>query len=205
MPNKRMLACMAIAAFAAFVVAPAASASPELTESGSTVAVGSSTKGTNTGTVKITLVKGGSAVECNHAEFKGTVTKNNGTKLQIEVPIGGASFKGTATGEDCTSSLGPVKVTVTSKLCFETIGAGTIAITGCSGNVSYSLHITGVTTCKYSAASMSGTFLINADYTDGLSEQAETLAEPNFLCPSNFWIDMALDRTTTDGTTLNIS
>ncbi len=209
MHKKLITACMAIAAFAAFVIAPAASASPALTETttgGPLVAVGSSIKGTNTGETKFTIVKGGSAVVCTHAEMKGTLTGNSGTKIKGEIPSGGATFKGTASGEDCTSSLGAIKPTLTSKLCLETnTGADTVKVDGCGANITFSLDVTNVTTCKYKAASVSGTFITSADATVNVSEQPAVLAESNFLCPSEGWLDMDFDLTTTDGTTLYIS
>ncbi len=207
MHKKLMLACMAVAAFAAFVIAPAASASPELKEGSATVAVGSSVKGTNTGETKFTITKGGSAVVCTHAEMKGTVTLNSGTKIKGEIPAGNATFKGSASGEACTSSLGVVKPTVTSKLCLETEANDVVKVTGCGANVTFSLDVINVTTCKYSTASVIGSYAtpLGEDATVNVSEQPAALAEPNFLCPAQGWLDMDFDLTTTDGTTLTIS
>ncbi len=212
MHKKLILACMAIAAFAAFVIAPAASASPELNEGGSTVAVGSSIKATNTGDTRFTLTKGGSAVVCTHAEFKGSVTGNTGTKVKGEIPLSTAekptyTFSGTGEGGDCTSPIGVVKPTLTSKLCLETAAEDKVLVTGCGGNVTFSLDVTKVTTCKYSTASVIGSYAtpLGSDATVNVSEGEAGLAEPNFLCPSAGWLDMDFDLTTTDGTTLTVS
>ena len=204
MHKKLMMACMAIAAFAAFVVAPAASASPVLTEGGVALGTGVSIKATNTGITKFTASTG-TVVECTHAEFKGTVTKNSGTKIAGEIPLGSASFSGTGEGGDCTSGLGPVKPTVTTRLCLETSG-DTVIITGCNGNpVTFTLDVTGLTECPYSAASVTGTFNTNADATVNVSEQLATRSNSNFFCPSSGKLDMDFDLTTTGGQTLFIS
>ncbi|MGN6586940.1 MAG: hypothetical protein ACTHKT_05635, partial [Solirubrobacterales bacterium] len=93
MHKKLMMTCMAIAAFAAFVIAPAASASPVLTENGTAVAVGASIEGKNTGEAIFTTTAGN--VNCSSAVLKGTVTKNSGTKITGEIPVGSATYKGT--------------------------------------------------------------------------------------------------------------
>jgi len=209
MHKKLMLACMAIAAFAAFVIAPAASASPVLTEPSvtpETVPVGASIKGTNTGDTFFTIAKDSTKVDCTHAEFKGTVTKNSAGQIKGEIPLGGSSFSGTGANGDCTSPLGDIAPSVTSKLCLETVeGTDSVKVTGCGANVSFSLKVTNVTTCKYSVASVTGTFVTGADATVNVSEGEAALAEPNVFCPSKGWLDMDFDLTTTDGTTLNVS
>jgi len=122
MHKKLMLACMAIAASAAFVTAPVASASPVLTESGNALAVGASLKGTNTGSV---LFTSGIKVECAHAELSGTVSKNSGFsvaagmgKVLITGPVGGP----------CTSGVGSADWTMTSPLCWETISGDKVSM-----------------------------------------------------------------------------
>ncbi len=194
------MVCMVLAVFSA-LAAPAASASPELTENGNTVPVGASIKMTNTGSFLYTLGSG-FPVECTHAEIKGQVTKNNGTSIAIEVPALVPTFSGTGTTSDCTSPLGSVRLTVTSKMCFASIAVTLITVTGCGGNITYSLHITGATTCKYSTASMSGTLPANTNARVELSGQEAKLSEPNIFCPSSAKIDGTLDLTTTDGTAL---
>lgn len=218
MHKKLITACLAIAAFAAFVVAPAASASPVLTEItkiddgggvitevSDTLSPGTSIKGTNTGNTLFTIEKDKTAVECTHAEFRGNVTVNNGAQIKGEIPVGGSSFSGTGANGDCTSPLGDIAPTVTSKLCLETtLGTDNVKITGCGANIKFSLKVTGLTTCNYKAAEVTGTFKTGADATVNLSEQRATL-ESGLFCPGEGWLDMDFDLTTTDGTTLLVS
>src|SRR5690242_21862013 len=110
MHKKLMLVCMAVAAFAAFVIAPMASAAT-LTEGGKAVAVGSSITGKNiNGNTKFT--SNPFDVECTTAHLKGTVTANGAGTIKGEVPIGSASF--TNAGAECSSTAGPTLVTVLS-------------------------------------------------------------------------------------------
>ena len=205
MYKKLMLACMAIAAFAAFVVAPMASAaeSPTLTSAGVSVPVGTSITATNTGVTKFT---GAFNVECDHDHLAGTVTKNSKGEVEGEIPVGSAKFNGTATGTDCTSALGPVKVTVTSKLCLKTAAGDTMLTTGCGSNVAFTLEITGTGPCKYGTASVSGTFATNVEgATTTVSEQEAKKTEGGFFCPSSGKLDLVFDLFTTSGTKLVIS
>jgi hypothetical protein len=220
MRTKIITACMAIAAFAAFVIAPVASASPTIFEGATALAVGASVKGTNTGDTLFTG-SGGITVRCSHAELKGTITQNGGEPEQIKGKVpktSGATehtdalFTGTGTSGDCTSPLGAVKPTVTSDLCFETLkGTDNITITGCAVKaVTFSLIVTGATTCKYTTATVVGedvvgTFSTTGDATVNVQEKEAKLAEPNIFCPSTGKLDMDFDLTTTDGTTLTIS
>jgi hypothetical protein len=82
MHKKFMMACMAIAAIVAFVIAPAASASPVLTSNGVKVPVGTSITAVNIGITKFTA--GGITVECDHDHLVGTVTENTGTKIKVK-------------------------------------------------------------------------------------------------------------------------
>jgi len=206
MGKKLMMSCMAIAAIAAIVIAPTASASPVLTESGKAVAVGASVKWTNTGVTKFTA--SGFNVECSNDVLSGTVTQNNGTQIKGEIPVGSASFHGSGTGSGCTSSLGVVHWTISSKTCYATgssIPPFTVIITGCTGNLIIIIEITGLGQCKYSAASISGTMPGNADSTINISEQSMAKTEGGVFCPASGKLDMDFDLTTTDGTTLATS
>ncbi|MGN6585953.1 MAG: hypothetical protein ACTHKT_00550 [Solirubrobacterales bacterium] len=216
MHKQLMLACMAIVAFAAFVIAPVASASPVLTSEGKVVPIGTSITGVNTGATKLTVTKGGSALECDHDHLAGTVAKNSGTKITGEIPVGSAEFDGTGTNTDCTGPFGPFAVTVKSKLCWETgeittpngtKDADGITITGCGANVTFTMNITGIALCRYLTASMSGTYTTNTTpATVNVSEQPLTSDGVNpFPCPSDVWLDMDFDLYTTSGVGLTIS
>ncbi|HET9677323.1 MAG TPA: hypothetical protein VFP21_07465 [Solirubrobacterales bacterium] len=211
MHKKLMLACMAIAAFAAFVVAPAASATPVLTENGVAVSNGASIKGTNTGNTLFTIQGFKEPVECTHAEFKGTLTANTGTTIAGEIPQStGANytFSGTGAGGDCTSPIGDIKPTLISALCLHAAkGSDNVTINGCGSNpVTFRLDSTTGLTCNYSVSFLTGTYSTTGDATINLSEQ-EAVLEKNesFLCPGAGKLDMDFDLYTTDGTTLAIS
>jgi len=208
MHKKLMMACMAIAAFAAFVIAPAASGAV-LTEGGVPVAVGSSITGKATET-KFTA--GTSTVTCSNADMSGTVTANAKGTVAGEILAANTSFTGTATGGDCTSSnLGPVKPTVISKLCLHvepTTDEG--MVTGCGGVVTFKLDVTNLgITCAYSTASVKGTITTEADKKDAevnvFEQPALRETGQNIFCPSEGKLDMEFVLTTTNGTTLTFS
>jgi len=210
MHKKLMLACMAIAAFAAFVVAPAASASPVLTditkvgEPAETVPTSAWIVGKNTGN---TLFEGGFAVTCTTAVLNGKVTANTGSTIAGEVAAGAATFTGTGSGGDCTSALGDVKPTVNSKLCLHAqSGSDNVTVTGCGANITFTLSVTGSISCAYSAASVTGTYQTSGDATVNLNKQPATRESgQSFLCPATGSLTMDFDLYTTDGTTIFIS
>jgi hypothetical protein len=206
MYKKLMMACMAIAAFAAFVIAPAASASPVLTEtkepnvpSGIAVPTGVSITGKNTGE---TVFTGAFNVRCTVAHMTGTLTTNSGSSIKGTIPVGGAQFTGTGAGEDCTSALGNVKVTVNSELCLETVaGTDTVKTTGCgAAPVVFTLEVTGTGPCKYSTEKVTGTYTTNADAAVTVSEQESKKSEGGIFCPSSGKLDMVFDLYTTGAT-----
>jgi len=209
MHKKLIMACMAIAAFAAFVVAPAASATT-LKEGETSLAVGASVTATNTGNTEFT---GGFNVVCDHADLSGKVTRNDGTSVEGEVPVGSALFNGTGANTDCTSALGDVKVTVTSKLCFKTgeftTQNGTkhvdgVSVTGCGGNVTFVLDSTSTgIQCKYTTASVVGQYLTApSDATIKTEGQSVPEEEGKLFCPDSGVLKMDFDLTTTNGATL---
>lgn len=193
MYKKLMVACMAIASFAAFVVAPAASATV-LTENGTALAVGSSVTATNEGKTKFT---GGFGVECETAHLQGKVTANSGT-VKGEIPVGSASF--TNSGAACSSALGATTVNVTSKLCLETAAGDVLKVTGCGANVKFDLTAAG-TVCTYETASVSGTFTTNSTPAKSVvSEQPSKEVGGKFFCPDEGKLDMTFKLFTTGGT-----
>jgi len=158
MHKKIIMTCMAIAAFAAFVVTPAAS-SATLTEKGTAVSVGTSITGKSSGLAIITA--GELSFVCTNTHVHGTVTANASGTIAGEIPVGGLSLPGTATGEDCTSSLGPAKPTMTTKLCLHIAkGTDTGTMNGCGGTIKFALDVTNIgLTCKYQANNISGTIV----------------------------------------------
>jgi len=204
MHKKFMLACMAIAAFSAFVIAPAASATT-LTSNGKVVPVGTSVTGLNEGVTK--FVSEALTVECDHDHLTGTVTKNNTEHVVGEIPIGWAKFNGTGASTDCTAgNLGSAKVTVTSKLCITAGASDILTVTGCGGNVVFDLEVTGLGNCKYSVASITGTYTTNTSPVSGsIFEKGAARIEGGFFCPPEGKLTMVFNLYTTDGTPLTIS
>ncbi|MGN6587630.1 MAG: hypothetical protein ACTHKT_09195 [Solirubrobacterales bacterium] len=204
MLKKLITACAAIAAFAAFVVAPVASASPVLTESGVAVPVGAEVKGSNTGTFRFEG-SGGYTIECSTASLAAKVTANSGTQIKLEAGAGGFTTSGTGTGADCTANWGPTTLTW-GKMCFETVkGADTVSITGCGASMTLTTNITGAAICKYTAANLTGSFITNADATINMNSLTVKLVEGGILCPAEVKFNLDFDLTTTGGTTLSIS
>ena len=203
MYKRFMASCTALVALAVLALAPAASASPVLTESGTALAVGSSVLTKSTGGIVFT---GAFNANCSLAEAVGTVTANTGSQIKGEIPIGGTKVGGTGASGDCTSSLGAVAVSVTSKVCTETVkGTDQVKLTGCGGNIAFTATITGSGVCKYTSTSMTGTFVTNTDAGLKLSEQEVKLSEGGIFCPSSGKVDVDSDETTTNGTTLFVS
>lgn len=110
MAKKIILACMAVVAFAAFVLPASASASPELThptgttycKNGGSLGEPCLVTGTNVGNWTFTSSLG--TITCSSVVITGNVTKNNGT--EVEGDITSATFGGTGTNGDCTGPLG---------------------------------------------------------------------------------------------------
>lgn len=197
MHKKLMLACMGVAAFAAFAIPSAASAAT-LTSEGKPVPVGTSITAFNTGVTEFTASV---PVECDHVHLSGTVTQNN-TTGPIKGEITTKDFKGTGPETECTSPAGSVNVTVNSRLCLETTTEDKFKVTGCGANVTFTLVITNVATCKYSAASVSGTFTTNSTpVTATISEQPALKEEGGIFCPNEGKLDMDFNLHTTGATT----
>jgi len=209
MRKKLMLACMAITAFAAFVVAPVASASPVLleripgTELFSAVSTGASITGTIGG--GSVLTSGFGSVTCASGHLTGTVTANTGTQIKAEIPAGKVSFTGLGTKGDCTWGLGDATLTVNSKICLETVkSADSVILTGCGSNFTMTFNTTGAASCTYSRSSLTGLFLTNFDAEIEVSSGILAREGSNFLCPTEIQLDWDIILTTTNGVTLLI-
>jgi hypothetical protein len=167
MQKKSIMVCLAFVATAAFV-SPSASAAVLTDSAGVAVPVGTEITWSNTGGVSFT---GGFNLSCSTADFNFNVTVNNGAVVKGEIAAG-AKFTGTASGGDCTSSLGDTAWRFSSKLCVETVtGTDFVKITGCGSNVIFTQEMTGAGICKYSTSSLTGTFLTNSDATVNLVSQ----------------------------------
>ncbi|MGN6557436.1 MAG: hypothetical protein ACTHLH_05435 [Solirubrobacterales bacterium] len=196
---------MAIAAFAAFMTAPVASASPILTSETKAVAVGSEVTAKSTNEVKLTAPPTVTTVTCSGADFTGKVTANSGSRVALEVPAGNFKFSGTAAGGDCTATQGAFSATW-GRLCAETVASTDIvSFTGCGTSATLTTTLTNVISCKYSAPAFSATFLTNSDATLSVVEQEFVREEGGIFCPAKWGLDFHLDLTTPAGGTLVIS
>ncbi|HWN72954.1 MAG TPA: hypothetical protein VNN15_04000 [Solirubrobacterales bacterium] len=203
MYKKLMLACTALAAFAAFVIAPAAQGAV-LTEGGVAIANGSSITALNESGTKAKFT-GGFGVECEVAHLKGTVTSNNSGSGTVsgEIPLGSATFTN-AGGAACSSALGATTVTVTSKLCLDIAkGSDNVVTTGCGGNVIFDLKAAGIT-CKYETASVTGVATTGTG-TVKVSKAPASEVGGIFFCPDTGELDMEFNVTTTNGTAVTLS
>jgi hypothetical protein len=211
MKSKLIAACMALAAFVAFAVMPAAaSASPELTHpTGTTLPVGTSILATNTTPTKFTSAF--TEVTCSTATMTGKVAKNSGTEVEGEVTS--ATFSGTGAGGDCTSGAGDVKVTAnpatnglpwclrSTKTAdqFEIRGG---ACSAASRPIRFGLDFTSGLTCVYQrTGGATGTFATHPeDAVLKLEEASWPLLEGGFLCPSEGKLDLTFTLETDTAT-----
>ena len=203
MHKKLMLACMAIAAFAAFVIAPAAQGAvlAETTAGGGVdpLAVGASITAKNESGTR-TKFTGGFGVECEVAHLVGEVTANSEGTVAGQIPVGSATFTN-AGGEPCSSLLGPTTVKVTSKLCLHVASTSDqVVTTGCGGVVTFDLTAAGIT-CRYETASVTSDNVETGTNTVKVTKKPATEESPGqFFCPDNGSLDMEFETFTTDGT-----
>jgi hypothetical protein len=195
MHKKLMMACMAIAAFAAFVIAPSASAGV-LTHNGTVVPVGTKVIATNT---KVTKFTGSVTVECATAHLTGTVLTNSSGHIKGEVKAADAKFTN-ASGGECTSTLfgAPAKVTVNRNLCLTvTKGTDQVVTDACGSKIQFTLELTGNGPCKYEQIgnNITSTFTTNASPVSVTVEKEgeSKLIEGGFFCPSTGTLDMTFD------------
>jgi len=199
MYKKLITACMALAAFVAFVIAPMAQ-SAVLTENGTALAVGSSFTTKNEGVTRFT---GGWGLGCEVVHLQGKVTKNSESTVAGEIPVGSATFTN-AGGAACSSELGASTVKVTSKLCLSIAkGSHNLMVTGCAGApITFDLTAAGIV-CKYEASSFSASISTNVTPAPAtLFDQLAVEEFPRqFFCPDEGKIDTTFRFYTTGGTT----
>jgi len=225
MYKKLITACMAITAFAAFVLPAGALAvnEPQLTEGASLVAVGSTMVGTAS-EVRFTTTEGAIMVTCNAAKLTGTVKANASNNLQWEVPKGSAAFQGTGAVNadnglpECTGSSGNFYTTLTTALCVisnTSMTTDEFTVTGgacgTNGKVGFIIGSTTAGSCTYES-----TGPVKGTYTTGGTEAKLTtidtsagsgfkLISGGFLCPTSLALAMTLTLETAGGTKLTIS
>jgi hypothetical protein len=224
MSKKIIMACMAVAAFAAFVLPASASAknTPILKDASGTVAVGAAINGTNVGeTVFWNTATSIKLATCTTATLTGKVVKN--TTGTVEGTITTFDFSGTGGVHadnglaECTGDIGSSAVTVISKpLCLRSteamathefqVGAeltGKTCAEG-TGNVKFLLISTTAGECEYETAStVKGDFTTTAVGTASKLTTRDTIAgsgaskiRGGFLCPSSGMLGMTFTMET---------
>jgi hypothetical protein len=201
--KKLIMSCMAVAAFAAFVLPATASATndPQLTEGVTLVPAGTKILGTAANTEFITTA-GANLVTCSSATMTGTLLKNSGSTVEGEIPAASAIFQGTGAinahnnRPECTGSFGNAYITVNTALCIRsdsTMATDEFRVNGgacgSGGKVTFTIGSTTAGPCKYLS-----TGAIRGTYTTGGTEaklstiptsegSGATLEEGSFLCP----------------------
>jgi len=221
MQKKLLMSCMAIAAFAAFVLPATVSAtnSPEAVEvpGGATVPVGSAILGTTIGESTLLDTAGNGKVHCSKTVMTGKLVENNGKTVEVEI----SSFAIQGTGgvsahnnlPECTGSFGSSYTTVKTPLCIKSTGvmstdefqitSGTCAA---PTNVEFTIGSTSAGACTYESATS-----VKGDYTTGGTEANLTVrptiagsgfkkTSGGFLCPSSAMLKMTFNLETSNGT-----
>jgi len=203
MSKKLIAACMAIAAFAALAMASTASAAPVLTHPTGKVLGAATLLNTNVGETK--FISPSLTVACTTARLTGPL-KNNSTAGGFEGEVTSATFNGTGTGGDCTSTgsffTGSVGVTTNTgtngtPYCIKNTLGDNLEIRGgaCTSAtrpIRFALDLTGLVTCTYERATgIAGTFKTHPEEATGSvnSSQPFTLVS-GFACPSTGELSM---------------
>jgi hypothetical protein len=225
MNRKLIAACMAVAAFAAFVLPATASATndPQLTESGSLVPVGSLVVGTPVGETAFTSTSGSTLVTCGSGLATGKVLKNSGGTLEGEMTTYTYSGTGAVSAhnglKECTGSFGNAYITVTNTpLCIRSTPTmatheGQIGGGGCgtNGKVKFTIGSTTAGACEYETTStVKGDFTTNGTETQLTVRNTQAgsgvkLIKGGFLCPSSGMFKGSGTLETENGTKLGIS
>ncbi len=222
--KKLISACMALAAFAAFVLPATASAAndPNLTEGGVAVTAGSTVRGTASNT-EFKTTAGGNLVTCSNATMSGPVITNSGGNVTGEITSSAYSGTGSVHSDnglaECTGTFGNAYITPNLPLCLESttgmaadefnVSGG--ACGGAAGNVKFIIGSTTAGACEYESTNP-----ISGTGTTGGSQATLTVNNTQagsgskkiaggFLCPSSGQLNMTFSLETTNGTALTIS
>jgi hypothetical protein len=218
MYKKLILSCMAVAAFAAFVL-PATASAATATDAKGDVAVGASITGKNVGETFFMRTDGTTPeVTCTNADAVGTVTKNSGGVFAGSI----TSFKFSGTGavaahnglNECTAAIGNAWITVLNlPLTIEALaGTDNVTVTGKEGKkVKFIIGSTVAGECEYETtnASVTGTFttgptaVVSTNNTQAGS--GSKLIRGGFFCPTSGQLKMSFFLATTNGEEIFIS
>lgn len=222
MSKKLIMSCMALVAFAAFVLPATASAAnkPTATDAAGVVKVGAGITGTSIGETTFLKTDGVTGlVHCTTAHLSGTVTRNDSGF--VEGTISSAKFSGTGAVSadnglnECTGSFGNAFITVELPMCLKStptnaedeFEVGT-EVTGktCAEAISPANFIIGSTTageCTYrSTSTVKGHFTTGGTQsvltvTNTQTGSGSSLVKGGFLCPTSGQLKMEFKIETT--------
>ena len=193
------------------VAAASASAAPVITHpTGTAIAPGALMKATNVNELKFTTSS--LNVNCPSVTTTGAVKRNNTTEgfegEAQSITISGIGVSGdcTATGTFFSGSAKPTpEITGGLPWCFKNGASGdNLEIRGgkcseASRSIKFALDLTGLVTCTYEKASLTGTFVTDATGQDAIGKitegQAWTLVS-GFGCPSGPTLDVEFTEET---------
>lgn len=215
MRTKLTMACMALAAFAAFVVLPATASAtndPLLTHpTGTAIPVGSNILATQVGVSKLTNTETNSTqLECTTAELTGTLLKNSGGTVEGEITA--TTFGGTggqAVGEphtECTGSFANASVTPKVPMCIKStplMKTDEVQILGgkcgAAEAVTFTIAPTGLAPCVYDSTTNALVATYKTHPEDGLVTVDNTVAtngfsktSGSFFCPASSHLDLTV-------------
>jgi len=230
--SKRLImACMAVAAFAAFVLPATAAAQndPQLTDPpGVLVPAGAKIVATNVGdTLLYDTSRSSVLLRCSTAKITGTLTKNSGTPGSVEGTIETAEFSGTGgliAGEPKNECTGFASAAVTplvgagwSIKSLSTYSTDEFRLTtSAGGKIKFLLTVTklfgGTEKCEYEATGpVVGEATTNTDLIHIKATESSTVKNGfkrivgAFPCPESSQLEMTFTLETEDGTPITIS
>jgi hypothetical protein len=215
--KKLIMSCMAVAAFAAFVLPASASAATMYDANGNVVA-GAGITATNIGKTNFMQTNGTTVqVECSTAHLAGTATSPSGT---LKASITSAKFEGTEPVSahnfltECTTSFGGAYITVANlPLTLEQVaGTDNFQVTGNGANkVRFIIGSTVAGACEYEStgAAITGSFTTAgttvATINNTQAGSGSKLIKGGFLCPTSGQLQMSfLIETTATGQHIGI-
>jgi len=216
--KKLILSCMAVAAFAAFVLPATASAATATDPED--VKVGASITGKNIGSTFFMRTDGTTPeVTCTTAHATGTVTQNSGgvfagTISTFNFSGTGAVHADNGLNECTTSTFGNAYITVANlPLTITTVAPGdNINVTGKNGGkVKFIIGSTVAGECEYEAtnAAITGTYTTAATtvltVNNTQTGSGSKLIRGGFFCPTSGQLKMSFYLQTTNGVEIGIS
>jgi len=218
MYKKLILSCMAVAAFAAFVLPATASAATGTGKAGD-VAVGVSITGKNIGDIFFMRTDGTTPeFACTSVHAVGTVTQNGAGVFAGTISTFNVSGTGSVSAHnglnECTAGIGNFFFTVVNlPLLITTVApADVVSITGKEGKkVRFIIGSTVAGECEYesTSAAITGTFTTAATTVLSINNtqagSGSKVIRGGFFCPTSVQLKMSFFLQTTNGAEISIS